>query len=40
VKDILPFDLKANYGLKITPSEVQLTEDELHVGYLKIDKLL
>jgi hypothetical protein len=40
VKDILPFDLKANYSLKITPSEVELTEDELHVGYLKIAKLV
>ena len=39
VEDILPKNTKDQFQLKITKQEI-LTEDELHIGYLKISKLL
>ena len=38
IEDILPFRLKAQYTIEITKTDT-LNEDELHLGYLKIDKL-
>ena len=40
VKEILELDLKEKFGLKITKSDVELAEDELHIGYLKLEKIL
>jgi hypothetical protein len=39
VSDILPATLKELYSLKITKSEIDLKEDELHIGYLKLNKI-
>ncbi|MEN9980495.1 MAG: hypothetical protein RL542_282 [Bacteroidota bacterium] len=39
VADILAPIYKENYSIQITPSEVVLKEDQLHIGYLKIDKI-
>jgi hypothetical protein len=39
VNDILPTVFKEKYSIQITPSEVPLKEDPLHIGYLKIDKI-
>ena len=39
VADMLPAEFKAIYALKITKSEALLKENELHIGYLKLDKL-
>ena len=39
VSDILPAPLKELYSLKITKSEIDLKEDELHIGYLKLNKI-
>ena len=39
VADILAPIFKENYSIQITPSEVALKEDQLHIGYLKIDKI-
>jgi len=38
IEDILPSDLKEKYSIRITKSKIE-KEDELHLGYLKIDKL-
>jgi hypothetical protein len=38
VKEILSLNLIEQFELQITPME-NLTEDELHIGYLKIDKI-
>ena len=38
IEDILPSHLKDKYSIQITPDE-NLDEDELHLGYLKVDKL-
>ena len=38
VEDILPFHLKENYSIKISKTE-NANEDELHLGYLKIEKI-
>ena len=40
VADILPEHYKALYSLKITKIETTFKEDDLHIGYLKIDKIL
>jgi hypothetical protein len=39
VSDILPAPIKELYSLKITKSEIDLKEDELHIGYLKLNKI-
>jgi hypothetical protein len=39
VADILAPVFKDQYSLKITKSDVPLTEDVQHIGYLKIDKI-
>ncbi|MFT3794178.1 DUF1543 domain-containing protein [Flavobacterium sp.] len=39
VNDILAADLKQNYALRIVPNANQ-PEDRLHIGYVKIEKLL
>ena len=39
VADILPDTLKHQYSLKITPSKELLPEDELHIGYLNLEKI-
>ena len=38
IEDILPIHLKEQYSIQINKTET-LNEDELHLGYLKIDKL-
>lgn len=40
VKEILSPAFTNNYTLKITKSEIELIEDELHIGYLKLDKII
>lgn len=39
VSDILASDLKQQYSLQITPTQ-NPSEDVLHIGYIKIEKLL
>lgn len=39
IEDILPAGLKEKYSLQLTPSEKN-KPDELHIGYVKLDKLL
>jgi hypothetical protein len=39
VSDILPARFKEQYCVKITKSEIDLKEDELHIGYLKLNKI-
>jgi hypothetical protein len=39
VKDILPLDLSSQFQLKITKNLELLAEDELHIGYLKLEKI-
>lgn len=38
IEDILPSHLKENFSIQLTENN-SLQEDELHLGYLKIDKL-
>jgi Domain of Unknown Function (DUF1543) len=40
VKEILELDVKEKFGLKITKADVKLPEDELHIGYLKLEKIV
>jgi hypothetical protein len=40
VKEILELDLKEKFALKITKSENEIKEDELHIGYLKLEKII
>lgn len=40
VADILPESFKQQYGLEILPSRSVLQEDELHIGYVRIEKLI
>ncbi len=40
VREILELDLKEKFELKITKSEIQLIEDELHIGYLKLENIV
>lgn len=40
VKEILELDIKEQFGLKITKSEIEITQDKLHIGYLKLEKIL
>ena len=39
VKEILNERYKNNYSLRISKSETPLNEDQLHIGYLKLDKI-
>ena len=39
VEDILPSQFKALYSLKITKSEMQLEQNPLRIGYLKLKKI-
>jgi hypothetical protein len=39
VADILPEHYKEQYFLKITKTKAFFEEDQLHIGYLKLDKL-
>ncbi|MFE3868590.1 DUF1543 domain-containing protein [Flavobacterium sp. LS2P90] len=39
VSDILSAPFKEKYALKITKSKTDLKEDELHIGYLKLNKI-
>lgn len=39
VKDILMPIFKDHFDIQITQSEIQLPEDILHIGYLKLDKI-
>jgi hypothetical protein len=39
VKEILELDLKEKFALKISKSEEVLKDDQMHIGYLKIDKV-
>jgi len=38
IEDILPSHLKEKYSIQITKAD-NFKEDELHLGYLKIDKI-
>jgi hypothetical protein len=40
VKEILELDLKEKFALKITKSEDEIKEDSLHIGYLKLEKII
>jgi Domain of Unknown Function (DUF1543) len=40
VKEILTLELKEKLDLKITKSESVLKQDQLHIGYLKLDKIV
>ena len=39
VADIVDKQFKEQYTLKITKSETVLKEDDLHIGYLKLNKI-
>ncbi len=39
IADILPERHKRNYKIELLPQETPLAEDELHIGYLILDKL-
>jgi hypothetical protein len=39
IDDILDNQLKEQYTLKITKSKTHLKEDELYIGYLKLNKI-
>ncbi|MFV8327872.1 DUF1543 domain-containing protein [Flavobacterium sp. ZS1P14] len=39
VSDLLDKQFKEQYALKITKSEDDLKEDDLHIGYLKLDEI-
>ena len=39
VKEILNERYKNNYSLRISKSKNSLSEDQLHIGYLKLDKI-
>jgi Domain of Unknown Function (DUF1543) len=40
VKEILTLDVLEKFELKISKSEVILDEDQLHIGYLKLEKII
>lgn len=40
VSEIISADLKEEFTIKITPSTTVLTEDPLHIGYLKLEKIV
>ena len=40
VSEILELDLKQKYALKITKSPAELPDDDLHIGYLKLEKIV
>ena len=39
VSELLDTDFKEQYELKMTKSEIDLKDDELHIGYLKLNKI-
>ncbi len=39
VNDILAPIFKEKYSIQITPIEIPLKKDQLHIGYIKIDKI-
>ena len=39
VKDILELDLKQKYNIQISKSEISIANDELNIGYLKLEKI-
>ncbi len=39
IQDILPLDIKAQYFIDIQSAETGLAEDEIHLGYFKLDSL-
>jgi len=39
IADILPAGQKAEYALRITPAPDNAPEDQIHLGYFKLDKL-
>jgi hypothetical protein len=39
ISDILDNQFKEQYSLKITKSETDLKNNELHIEYLKLDKI-
>lgn len=39
IEDILPDEIKNKYSISVLPADSK-TKDELHIGYLKIDRLL
>lgn len=39
IKDILPAEIKKRYSLRITPAPGPLPEDELHLGYFKLESV-
>jgi len=39
IADILPTGQKAEYALRITPAPDNASEDQIHLGYFKLDKL-
>ena len=40
VKEILELDIKEKFGLKITKSNSEFIDDKLHIGYLKLEKII
>jgi hypothetical protein len=40
VKEILELDIKQKFGLKITKSNSEFIDDKLHIGYLKLEKII
>jgi hypothetical protein len=40
VKEILSTTFTDNYDIQITKSDIKLEEDKLHIGYLKLDKIV
>ena len=39
IRDILPQSMKEKYGLRITELKEQLSQDEIHLGYFRLDRL-
>ena len=39
IRDILPATIKSKYFISLEPSSPDLPEDEIHLGYFRIDKL-
>lgn len=40
VKEILELEIKEKFSLKISKSENELVADKLHIGYLKLEKII
>jgi hypothetical protein len=39
IPDILPADIKKKYSLEVTPASEDQPEDEIHLGYFKLDSV-